>query len=65
MAISYNRLWKLLIDKKVNLRKVAGIAFNTITKLRCDEAVAFAVLEKIYAVVEADFGDIIGPRYLF
>ena len=61
MAVSYNRLWKLLIDKKMskaNLRKAAGIAPNTMTKLSRDEAVTLTVLEKICAVVEADFGDI-------
>ena len=61
MAVSCNRLWKLLIDKKMskaNLRKAAGIAPNTMTKLNRDEAVTLAVLEKICAVVEADFGDI-------
>ena len=61
MAVSYNRLWKLLIDKKMskaNLRKAAGIAPNTMTKLNRDEAVTLTVLEKICAVVEADFGDI-------
>ena len=61
MAVSYNRLWKLLIDKKMskaNLRKAAGIAPNTMTKLSRDETVTLAVLEKICAVVDADFGDI-------
>ena len=61
MAVSYNRLWKLLIDKKISkaeLRKTAGIAPNTMTKLSRDEAVTLAVLEKICAVVDADFGDI-------
>lgn len=62
MAVSYNRLWKLLIDKKMSkasLRKATGIAPNTMTKLSRDEAVTLAVLEKICAVVDADFGDII------
>ena len=61
MAVSYNRLWKLLIDKKMSkegLRKAAGIAPNTMTKLSRDETVTLAVLEKICAVVDADFGDI-------
>ena len=61
MAVSYNRLWKLLIDKKMtkaSLRKEAGIAPNTMTKLSRDEAVALVVLEKICAVLDADFGDI-------
>ena len=58
---THNRLWKLLIDKKMSkagLRKAAGIAPNTMTKLSRDETVTLAVLEKICAVVDADFGDI-------
>ena len=66
MAVSYNRLWKLLIDKKMtkaSLRKEAGIAPNTMTKLSRDEAVALVVLEKICAVLDADFGDIMEYAY--
>ena len=62
MAISYNRLWKLLIDKKMSkadLRKQAGLAPNTMTKLRRDEPVAMVVLEKICATLDTDFGDIV------
>ena len=62
MAVSYNRLWKLLIDKKMSkadLRKQAGLAPNTMTKLRRDEPVAMVVLEKICATLDADFGDIV------
>lgn len=61
MAVSYNRLWKLLIDKKMSkadLRKQAGLAPNTMTKLRRDEPVAMVVLEKICATLDADFGEI-------
>jgi putative transcriptional regulator len=39
MATSYNRLWKLLIDKKMSkadLRKASGVSPNTMTKLRRD-----------------------------
>ena len=42
MAVSYNRLWKLLVDKKMSkadLRKASGVAPNTMTKLRRDEEV--------------------------
>lgn len=49
MAVSYNKLWKLLVDKKMSkadLRKAAGLAPNTMTKLRRDEPVAMGVLEK-------------------
>lgn len=61
MAVSYNRLWKLLIDKKMSkadLRKAAGLAPNTMTKLRRDEPVALQVLEKICSTLNSDFGDI-------
>ena len=62
MAVSYNRLWKLLIDKKMSkadLRKQAGLAPNTMTKLRRDEPVAMVVLEKICATLHTDFCDIV------
>ena len=61
MAVYYNKLWKLLIDKKMSkadLRKAADLAPNTMTKLRRDEPVAMIVLEKICATLQADFGDI-------
>ena len=62
MAVSYNRLWKLLIDRKMSkadLRKAARLAPNTMTKLRRDEPVAMLVLEKICATLDTDFGDIV------
>lgn len=61
MAISYNKLWKLLIDKKMSkadLRKAAGIAPNTMTRLRRDEEVTLAVLNKICMTLEVDIGEI-------
>ena len=61
MAISYNKMWKLLIDKKMSkadLRKAANIAPNTMTKLRRDEAVNLAVLGRICQVLDCDFGDL-------
>ena len=61
MGVSYNRLWKLLIDEKMsvsNLRKLAEIAPNTMTKLRRDEAVNLAILGRICRVLGCDFGDI-------
>lgn len=62
MAVSYNRLWKLLIDKKMSvadLRKTAEIAPNTMTRMRKEQEVTMSVLEKICDVLDADFGDII------
>mgnify|MGYP003307302160 FL=1 len=61
MAISYNKLWKLLVDKKMSkadLRKAAGIAPNTMTRLRRDEEVTLSVLNKICTTLEVDIGDI-------
>ncbi len=62
MAYSYNKLWKLLIDKKMSkadLRKAANVAPNTMTRLSRDEEVTMAVLSRICGVLDADFGDIV------
>ena len=61
MAVSYNKLWKLLVDKKMSkadLRKAAGIAPNTMTKMRRDEEVSLDVLGRICAVLNVNIGDI-------
>lgn len=61
MAISYNKLWKLLIDKKMSkadLRRAAGVAPNTMTKLRRDEEVSMAVLIRICTALDVNIGDI-------
>ena len=57
MYIDYSKLWKLLIDKKlskVDLRKNADIAPNTMTKLRRDEPVSMLILLKIAEYLEVD-----------
>lgn len=62
MAISYNKLWKLLIDRKMSkadLRRAAGIAPNTMTKLNRDEEVTLETLGKICAALGVNIGDII------
>ena len=61
MAVSYKKLWKLLIDKDmtaVDLRLATGIAPNTMTKLRRDEEVSMTVLAKICKALDANIGDI-------
>ena len=61
MAISYKKLWKLLIDKDmtaVDLRQATGIAPNTMTKLRRDEEVSMTVLIKICHALDANSGDV-------
>jgi putative transcriptional regulator len=62
MAISYNKLWKLLIDKKMtaaDLRKQADIAPNTLTRMKKDQTVTMQVLERICDVLGTDFGEIV------
>ena len=62
MAVSYNRLWKLLIDKNMSvaeMRRAADLAPNTVTRMKKDQEVTMSVLEKICAVLDADFGDIV------
>ena len=61
MAISYKKLWKLLVDRKMStaaLRKAAGIAPNTMTRLRRDEEVTLTVLNKICTTLNVDIGDV-------
>jgi DNA-binding Xre family transcriptional regulator len=63
MAISYKKLWKLLIDrdmKKKDLQKLAGISSATITKLGKNENVNTEVLEKICRALECDISNIMG-----
>ena len=61
MVISYNRLWKILVDRKMSkadLRKAAGIAPNTMTRLRRDEEVTLTVLHRICRTLDVNIGDI-------
>ena len=61
MSVSYKKLWKLLIDKKMSkadLRKAAGIAPNTMTRLRRDEEVTLSVLNRICIVLDVNIGDV-------
>lgn len=62
MATSYNKLWKLLVDKKMSkadLRKASGVSPNTMTKMRRDEPVMLNVLDKICNVLDVNYGDIV------
>ena len=61
MAISYTRLWKLLIDRRMSqaeLRKAVDIAPNTMTKLRRDQEVSLSVLDRICDALNVDYADI-------
>ncbi len=62
MAISYNKLWKLLIDKNMNktdLRDRVGMSSSTLAKLSKNQEVAMAVLERICKELDCNIGDII------
>ena len=62
MAISYKKLWKLLIDKdmkKEDLRIKAGISTNTMAKLGKNENVNTDMLVKICSALDCDIADII------
>lgn len=61
MRVSYKRLWKLLIDygmSQAELRQKAGIAPNTMTKLRRNQEVAMCVLIKICSTLNVNIGDV-------
>ncbi len=61
MQISYNKLWKVLIDRGMStaeLRKKADFAPNTLTKLKQNQPVALTLLLKICSVLDTDIGHI-------
>ena len=61
MAVSYKKLWKLLIDKnmkKKDLRAASGISTTTLAKLGKDENVSTEILSKNCAALNCDVGDI-------
>lgn len=62
MKVSYKKLWIMLAEREmtnVELRKLAGIAPATFTKLRKNQEVALSVLMKIAEVLDCDAGDIV------
>ena len=61
MTISYNKLWKVLVDKKMSkadLRRATEMASKTMTSLRRDKKVSLDVLLRICEVLDCDIGDI-------
>ena len=62
MAISYNRLWKLLIDKgikKTQLKTLAGVSTNVIAKLGKNDPVSMETLAKICTALNCELSDIV------
>ena len=61
MTVSYDKLWKLLIDKKMNrtdLKNTAGVSFNVLAKMSRNEFVSLESICKICTVLACDIGDI-------
>ena len=62
MEISYDKLWKLMIDKKINktqLSEKAGITTNAMAKLGKNESVQVETLLKICKVLECSIEDMV------
>lgn len=62
MAYSYNRLWKLLIDKqltKTEMRKKAGISTNILAKMGKGEPISMESLAKICVALDCTLDDIV------
>ncbi|MGR6836738.1 helix-turn-helix domain-containing protein [Syntrophomonas erecta] len=62
MPVSYNKLWKILIDKRMNrteLKDAAGIGTTTLSKLGKDQYVSMEVLVKICDTLDCNIGDIV------
>ena len=58
MEISYDKLWKLMIDKKTQLSEMAGITTNAMAKLGKNESVQLETLAKICKVLECNIEDV-------
>ena len=62
MAVSYNKLWKMMIDKKISkteMTHLAGISTNAMAKLGQDEDVRVNILEKLCLVLDCKLDDIV------
>lgn len=62
MSVDYSKLWKLLIDKKMNksqLRNIAHISTNAIAKMGKNQTVSLDTLEKICLALNCNIEDII------
>ena len=57
MSVSYDKLWKLLIDKKMNrteLKDAAGISFNVLAKMGKNEFISMESLYKICSTLQCN-----------
>ena len=66
MVISYDKLWKLLIDKNMNntyLKDQAGITYNIIARLGKGESVSMESLYKVCRFLHCNIGDIMEFKF--
>ncbi|MBE5805814.1 MAG: helix-turn-helix transcriptional regulator [Clostridiales bacterium] len=62
MQVNYDKLWKLMIDKKINkteLCEKAKITTNAMAKLGRNESVQVEILAKICNVLNCEIEDIV------
>lgn len=62
MPVCYDKLWKLLIDRKMkrtDLKDMAGISFNVLAKMGKGEAVSLESLYKICMSLNCNIGDVV------
>ncbi|HBL81184.1 MAG TPA: Cro/Cl family transcriptional regulator [Clostridiales bacterium] len=62
MPVSYDNLWKLLIDKKLkrtDLKELCGISSNVLAKLGKDEPISMESLEKICNALNCNIDDVV------
>jgi len=61
MSVNYDKLWKLLIDKKMkrtDLKNAAGISFNVLAKMGKCEAVSMESMLKVCSALNCDISDV-------
>ncbi len=62
MAVTYTKLWKLLLDKKLkrtDLKEIAGISSSTLAKLGKDEYVSMESIDRICTALKCDISEIV------
>lgn len=63
--VSYDKLWKLLVDKhmsKTDLRLAAGLTTSALAQLGKNEHVSLKVIEKICNALDCDISDVVELR---
>ena len=66
VAISYNRLWKLLIDRKLkkkDLQRMTHLSSSVIAKMGRDESVHLDTVVKICIALQCDISDIVEIKW--